>query len=117
MNIPDYFSESLETDVRVVLKLFDAYQDTGSGIVLTMDPRWKNPDPGSARLVARTCEDPRGRDIGIDPLQHLLQLDIRILADNGALRAQVGQTLHGHGRHQADNTRHVHLRHACIANP
>ncbi len=59
---------------------------------------------------ARTCEDPRGRDIGIDPLQHLLQLDIRILADNGALRAQVGQALHGHGRHQAHNTRHVYLR-------
>jgi hypothetical protein len=47
MNIPDNFSESLETDFRVkILKFFDADSDPGSGICLTLDPGWKNSDPG-----------------------------------------------------------------------
>jgi hypothetical protein len=39
MNIPDHFSESLETVFRVkILKFFDADPDPGSGIFLTLDP-------------------------------------------------------------------------------
>jgi hypothetical protein len=55
MNIPDYFSESLEPDFRVknmVLKFFDA--DLGSGIFLTLDQdgkiRIRDKHPGSATL-------------------------------------------------------------------
>ncbi len=39
MNIPDYFSESLETVCGLkILKFFDADPDPGSGILLTFDP-------------------------------------------------------------------------------
>jgi hypothetical protein len=39
MNIPDHFSDSLETVFRVkILKFFDADLDPGSGIFLTLDP-------------------------------------------------------------------------------
>jgi hypothetical protein len=42
MNIPDHFSESLETVFGLkTLKFFDADQDSGFGIVLTQDPGWK----------------------------------------------------------------------------
>jgi hypothetical protein len=51
MDIPDHFSESLETVFRAekILKFFDqhAEPDPGSGILLTLDPGWKNSDPGS----------------------------------------------------------------------
>ncbi len=33
-----------------ILKFFDADRDPGSGIFLTLDPGWKNSDPGSATL-------------------------------------------------------------------
>ncbi len=47
MNIPDYFSESLETVIMVkILKFFEADPDLGSGVLLTLDPGWKNSDPG-----------------------------------------------------------------------
>jgi hypothetical protein len=47
MNIPDHFSESLETVFWLkILKLFDADAVPGSGIFLTLDPGWKNSDPG-----------------------------------------------------------------------
>jgi hypothetical protein len=47
MNIPDHFSEGLETGFRVkILKFFEADPDPGSGIFLTLDPGWKNSDPG-----------------------------------------------------------------------
>ncbi len=40
MNIPDYFSESLETVFRVkILIFFDAGPDPGSEIFLILDPR------------------------------------------------------------------------------
>jgi hypothetical protein len=42
MNIPDYFSESLEF-FGLKKKLFDP----GPRIFLTLDPGWKNWDPGS----------------------------------------------------------------------
>jgi hypothetical protein len=46
MNIPDHFSESLETVfVLKILKFFDA--DPGSGIFLILDPVRKNSVPGS----------------------------------------------------------------------
>jgi hypothetical protein len=47
MKIPDHISESLKTIfwVKKILKFFDA--DPGSGIFLTLDPGWKNSDPGS----------------------------------------------------------------------
>jgi hypothetical protein len=45
MNIPDHFSQSLETVlVLKILKFFDA--DPGFEIFLTRDPGWKNSDPG-----------------------------------------------------------------------
>ncbi len=47
MNIPDHFSESLEKVFGVkntYSKYFEA--DPGSGIFLTLDPGWKNWDPG-----------------------------------------------------------------------
>ncbi len=47
MNIPDKFSESLEIVFWVkILKFFDADPDPGSVIFLTLDPGWKNSDPG-----------------------------------------------------------------------
>jgi hypothetical protein len=47
MNIPDHFSESLETIFGLkILKLFNADLDPVSGIFLTLDPGWK----GSAAL-------------------------------------------------------------------
>jgi hypothetical protein len=54
MNIPDHIAESAETifGVEIVLKLFDADADPGSGIFLTRDTGWKKfgsginiPDP------------------------------------------------------------------------
>jgi hypothetical protein len=46
MNIPDHLSKSLETEFGLkILKYF--YADPGSGIYLTLDPGWKNSDPGS----------------------------------------------------------------------
>jgi hypothetical protein len=46
MNIFDHISESLETVLWVkMLKFFDA--DADPGIFLTLDPGWKNSDPGS----------------------------------------------------------------------
>jgi hypothetical protein len=45
MNIPDNFSESLEPVIGLRKhKFFDA--DPGSEIFLTLDPGWKNSDPG-----------------------------------------------------------------------
>jgi hypothetical protein len=47
--IPDHFYESLEIVfiVKKYLNSFvDADPDPGSGILLTMDPGWKNSDPG-----------------------------------------------------------------------
>jgi hypothetical protein len=46
--IPDHFPESLEK-VFWVKKYFNspADPDLGSGIFLTLDPGWKNSDPGS----------------------------------------------------------------------
>ncbi len=41
MNILDNFSVSFE-----IIKFFDADPDPGSGIFLTLDPGWKNSDPG-----------------------------------------------------------------------
>ncbi len=39
------FPKSLEINFRVkILKLIDADSDPGSGILLTMDPGWKNSD-------------------------------------------------------------------------
>jgi hypothetical protein len=40
MKIPDYFSENFETAVfrLKILTIFDADQDPGSGISLTLDP-------------------------------------------------------------------------------
>ncbi len=47
MNIADHFSKSLETFLGLkILKFFDADADPGSGIFLTLDPGWKNSDPG-----------------------------------------------------------------------
>jgi hypothetical protein len=46
MNIPDHFSKSLET-VFLANKIHNFfYADPGSGIFLTLDPGWKNLDPG-----------------------------------------------------------------------
>jgi hypothetical protein len=65
MNIPEHFSESLETVVWVkntVHKFFDVETDPGSRIFLTLDrdPGWKKfgsgiPDkhPGSATLPTK----------------------------------------------------------------
>jgi hypothetical protein len=51
MNIPDHISESLETIFLVkILRFFDADQDPGSGIFLTLYPPirdGKNSDPVS----------------------------------------------------------------------
>jgi hypothetical protein len=45
MNIPDHISESLVTVFGLkILKFF--YADPGSRIFLTLDPGWKNLDPG-----------------------------------------------------------------------
>jgi hypothetical protein len=44
MNLPDHFSESLETVFKV--KFFYADHDPESGIVLSRDPGWKISDPG-----------------------------------------------------------------------
>jgi hypothetical protein len=43
MNIPDHFSESLETQCfgLKILKFFDVDPDPGCGIFLTLDPGWK----------------------------------------------------------------------------
>jgi hypothetical protein len=42
MNIPDHFSETLETVVgKKILKFFRC----GSGIFFSLDTRWKNSDP------------------------------------------------------------------------
>jgi hypothetical protein len=47
MNIPDHISESLKTNFGLnILQFFDADADPGSGIFLTLDPGWKNSDPG-----------------------------------------------------------------------
>ncbi len=47
-NIPDHISESLETIFCIkILKFFDA--DADPGIFLTLDPGWKNSDPGSGK--------------------------------------------------------------------
>jgi hypothetical protein len=46
MNNQDHFSESSETIFWVELKFFDADADPGSGIIVTLDPRWGNSDPG-----------------------------------------------------------------------
>jgi hypothetical protein len=43
MNIPDHIFW-----VKILI-FFDA--DPGSGIFLTLDPGWKNSDPGSATLI------------------------------------------------------------------
>jgi hypothetical protein len=43
MNIPDHFSESLET----------VFRDPGSGIFLIRDPGWKNSDLGAGGLNIR----------------------------------------------------------------
>jgi hypothetical protein len=52
MNIPDYFSESLET-VLTVFGVINTYADAdpGSGIFLTLDPGWKNSSPGSRKNI------------------------------------------------------------------
>ncbi len=50
MDIPDHFSESLETVFRLkILKFFDADLDPGFGILATLDrvPGWKKLDLGS----------------------------------------------------------------------
>jgi hypothetical protein len=48
VNIPDHISEILETIFQVkILKFFAANPDPGSGIFLTLDPGWKESDPGS----------------------------------------------------------------------
>jgi hypothetical protein len=45
LNNPDHISESLKTIFWVkILKFLDP--DPGSGIFLTLDPRWKKSDPG-----------------------------------------------------------------------
>jgi hypothetical protein len=45
MNIPEHISESLETIFGLqIFQFFDP--DPGSGILLTLDPGWKNSDPG-----------------------------------------------------------------------
>jgi hypothetical protein len=50
MNIPDHISESLETIFWVKNnKFFDTDPDPGFKIFLTLDPGWKNSDPGSGR--------------------------------------------------------------------
>jgi hypothetical protein len=48
MNIPDNFSESLDTDFRVKNTYILLYTDLdpGSEIFMTLDPGWKNSDPG-----------------------------------------------------------------------
>jgi hypothetical protein len=43
MNISDYSSESFRAKI---LKFFEKDPDPGSGIFLTLDPGWKNSDPG-----------------------------------------------------------------------
>jgi hypothetical protein len=43
MNIPDHISESLETIFWVKILIFF---DPGSVIFLTLDPGWKNSNPG-----------------------------------------------------------------------
>jgi hypothetical protein len=46
LNIPDHNSESLVTVFGLkLLTFFDV--DPGSGIFLTLDPGWRNSDPGS----------------------------------------------------------------------
>jgi hypothetical protein len=46
LNIPEHFSESLETVFRVkILHFFNA--DPGFEIFFTLDPGWKNSIPGS----------------------------------------------------------------------
>jgi hypothetical protein len=51
MYLPDHISESLETIFWVkILKFFDTDADPDPGIFLTLDPGWKNSDPGSAIL-------------------------------------------------------------------
>jgi hypothetical protein len=48
MNIPDYFSESLETVLGLmILEFFYTNLDLGSIIFLIRDPGWKNSVPGS----------------------------------------------------------------------
>ena len=59
MNNPDHISESSETIFWVkILKFFDA--DPGSGILMTLDPGWKNSDPGSTThdFRIRICISP-----------------------------------------------------------
>jgi hypothetical protein len=64
MNIPDHFSEILETIFKVkILKFFNADPDPVSGIFFTLYPGWKNSDqgsgtnsPGSATLVVILVE-------------------------------------------------------------
>jgi hypothetical protein len=55
MNIPDHFSESLETVFWFKkTKFFDADPDPGSGSAFrlgTRDPRWKNSNPGSGIII------------------------------------------------------------------
>jgi hypothetical protein len=55
MNIPDNFSENLETVLGLkILKFFEADADPGSGIFSTLNlvpyPKWKNSNPGSRIL-------------------------------------------------------------------
>jgi hypothetical protein len=54
MNIPYHFPDGLETVLRVkILKFFNVVQDSGSGIFLTLDPGWKNSDPGKKKSRIR----------------------------------------------------------------
>jgi hypothetical protein len=51
MNIFDHISESLETIFWVkILKFFDA-DASGPGNLLTLNPGWKNSDPGSGKTI------------------------------------------------------------------
>jgi hypothetical protein len=52
MNIPDHISESLETIFLAKNdEFFAADPNSGSGIFLTVDPGWKNSDPGSGKNI------------------------------------------------------------------
>ncbi len=54
MNIPNFIFESLVSVFLVkdtVLKFFDAVPDPGSEILSTLDPVWKNSDPGSGMFI------------------------------------------------------------------
>jgi hypothetical protein len=58
MKIRDHFSESLETVFRAKnIKFFDADLDPGWGIFLTLDPGWKNSDPGCLSVIRNTASN------------------------------------------------------------